>query len=1544
MKIDTKRNKNRGTGAALWFHRVRWPSLKADALIILLIVVYVALFTLQINQPPLERYPHNDHLWTGAIMAGKLVTLNHALSQFELPSLTPYIGLGWNIGGDPLPVSFLSPPNLLILFLPTNVVITLRTMFFLAFGGVGAYLFLHFITRNRWLSFLGGLAYISLPAVISLNYHYSYLIFYPVPFFLLLIHKILEQGSFKKDLLFIALSILAISSGNIHTLLMLPSVVAVYTFLVAYAYYGQGLFRAVKKAIWLVLLCVMAGSFYIVPLYDNARTVSSALSPITGAGLYGGAKAFGVKYFFDFFYQYGIQTLYKPNEGSALLLYLPVSFYFVILTSLVLKRLVFQDRPRQAVIPLTLVVLGLLMFLIGIAVSALPQVRGQLRIQINLIPFVNVLAGFICLAAINQLKDFKKQIYTLIFIGSFVVDWLLFCVPYPPSESLRWFDVLHSTGEALRQSSNRVSVRFLNDMWLFLPWLNLSFLLLPFAHSFINGIQHLSARRALNALFVIMVLIFTLLNISVHNELKATQQVGWQVGRSAYFWESYLKRKACIDKLIDRRDPNYRTLPASDSNLNKKLIIETEMNAQDHEKMLFAYREVMHPYTGLLYSTFGGQTQSSIVSPVQVSGWFPPDSARLPYNVEILKLMGVKWVISADREIHSPHLIYRGECFTEDPPFDAKSAGGTVYVYEVREPLGIAFLADDYQVVSFLKSLRSVFQHRDCPWSWGVVNLETDPVMESARSGTFSTKAVSNLESRAEIVNETFNSIEVKVGTPTSKWLVLSYLYRPNWKAYAEAEELKIYRAYGGLMAVQVPPGHHTITFRYTPVDVYLGLLLTGLAFCLPLVVYITRSSWESTHQHIVSRLASRRARAILLGGLLLIGGIGLYAWFGPCTPSRLLREADALFETGRYLQALKAYRGALTRGTATPETLRRVGVCYEECEELPLALETYMAWTQISPGDVHAWLRVGWLQYQLGHYEQAIYSFAQAVAIGSANAKGYKGQVLSYFGLGRYPEALEFVKKWARLEPDRFGAHLWLGLISLETNDYKTALTHFSEAEERSNRASPDDRARLYYGMGRAYYQQGQIKACNMAFAKAEAIDPTGELLTNASRKQRDGIIVKNILENVLLQLDFSEVVKEGNETYAVGRTGHKAKVEGPARVVDGVREGQKALMIEGVTNYTRVYGPPPAIQLNEGSLAVWARLADLKKEYSNLVTVNSDKAQRIIYIYRLGANGKFVIKYNDVQLETTTWAVGNDQWHHYAFTWKNGERRFYIDGKEMAAGVGVAFIGEATQLAIGWLGYRDGEQWHGPMAEFVTFDRALTHREIVALYRVGLPVSPKGGSRGQLRAEDIVKSALLHLDFSEIVKEGDKTYALARTGQQVEIAGAAQVEKGPRADTLALVVGENTRVYGPSVALNLNQGALTVWARLTNPRKVYSDLVSVTMGPYIYHQGADGRFVVFYNNVALGKTSVTITDDQWHHYAFTWKDGEQKFYVDGREVLSGGVRAVTAATKVFAIGWLGGRDGEQWGGWLADVATFVRALTAREIAALYHAGLSSE
>lgn len=143
-------------------------------------------------------------------------------------------------------------------------------------------------------------------------------------------------------------------------------------------------------------------------------------------------------------------------------------------------------------------------------------------------------------------------------------------------------------------------------------------------------------------------------------------------------------------------------------------------------------------------------------------------------------------------------------------------------------------------------------------------------------------------------------------------------------------------------------------------------------------------------------------------------------------------------------------------------------------------------------------------------------------------------------------------------------------------------------------------------------------------------------------------------------------------------------------------------------------------------------------------------------------------------------------------------------------------------------------------------------------------------------------------------------------------------------------------TRVMAAPDALTLERGSLVITARLRDAARPYADLIRVNDDNSLYVYYTPGAVQAFYAGGALGSARVAA-DNNWHHYVFTWQAGAQAFYVDGQRVLSASRTAPVGPVRQIAIGWLGTRDGEQWAGDIAQVATYDGPLTPEQVRTLF-------
>jgi hypothetical protein len=824
-----------------------------------LIVLFVLVFTWQINLYPAERYPGWDHYWHDVLQAGRAVTEGRAVRQLEIPAIDPYTNFGFNHGGD-----LYSPWNptfvLFSAFTPPRAVVWISQMVYMALCGLGAYLFLKHITGERFIALLGSLCLLALPYTISLHQFCTWQwIHYSVPLLLYMIHRVMEEKNARWLLGFVAAS--ALGMGGIEGskgLFIFPVVVPTYCFIVAWLYYGFGFLGSLKKALLLLLLCLLAGSIYIIPLQWNCQTIADTRDILRAAvpdAIWprGAWQITSYGNFYEFFSQLGyFETLYTPFEGAGYLAYIPGVFYLAIIGCVVFLKPIFGENRKRLAVVLGLLSISAMLFLetrlywsdasklilsIREATSSIIACGGQL----NHVPFVNLLAAFICLGAIRTSphKKLKVALYGVILIVSLLVDYkLLVFGPNTPYQRPH-------------DASNMISFQITNTLHLF-PWINILPVLLLAAYDFWGPRPGKEALRPrLMAVFVALAFFVPLINISIHNEWLP-QTYYRLVTRNAYRWNNYVDRKESVDELIDRSDPDYRTLycgaakHSSGDGRDWKAIAETELHVAGPYKTLFSYREYTHPYTGLMYGLCGG-------GGFQVHSLMPPLGEKISQNLGLIKgLMGIKHVISVNGKIENPDLIYQGECHTPDGPqgiypsdelnaelsekMRSYTEGGPTYVYEVSNPTKIAFLVDNYEKLSATESWRILYQGKKQPWNENIVYLETDP-LEASAPPSMPPAGSSLPPGDATIVKESYRATEIAVSAPQEKFLVLTYLHRPFWRAYVDGKRVPLYRAYGGFMCVKVPAGSHAIRFRYYPFDVYLGMFLSASAFALAIPI-----------------------------------------------------------------------------------------------------------------------------------------------------------------------------------------------------------------------------------------------------------------------------------------------------------------------------------------------------------------------------------------------------------------------------------------------------------------------------------------------------------------------------------------------------------------------------------------------------------------------------------------------------------------------------------------------------------------------------------
>ncbi len=138
--------------------------------------------------------------------------------------------------------------------------------------------------------------------------------------------------------------------------------------------------------------------------------------------------------------------------------------------------------------------------------------------------------------------------------------------------------------------------------------------------------------------------------------------------------------------------------------------------------------------------------------------------------------------------------------------------------------------------------------------------LQSDKVLDYISKNTFrpqeevviednvehKSESMSKTKNYIEIVNYSFNEINVKVNSNKNQWLVLSETYYPGWYAKIDDKLVKSYCANYILRAVYVPSGEHKIRFFYKPKSVIIGCFISIVSFIIILILLFVKPIRQS--------------------------------------------------------------------------------------------------------------------------------------------------------------------------------------------------------------------------------------------------------------------------------------------------------------------------------------------------------------------------------------------------------------------------------------------------------------------------------------------------------------------------------------------------------------------------------------------------------------------------------------------------------------------------------------------------------------------------
>lgn len=167
---------------------------------------------------------------------------------------------------------------------------------------------------------------------------------------------------------------------------------------------------------------------------------------------------------------------------------------------------------------------------------------------------------------------------------------------------------------------------------------------------------------------------------------------------------------------------------------------------------------------------------------------------------------------------------------------------GALYLYENKNSMPPAYVASYFEIVKTPgESLQFVSAKSSSPdWNQTVVIEDASGKLASSKPNSTSSGANS-----ARILDRSADSVLVLTNADRPGWLVLNDTFYPGWEAKVDSTPARIYPANHMFRAVQIPPGHHIITFEYKPASFAWGCRLLQFILVASVIILIA-SLWQS--------------------------------------------------------------------------------------------------------------------------------------------------------------------------------------------------------------------------------------------------------------------------------------------------------------------------------------------------------------------------------------------------------------------------------------------------------------------------------------------------------------------------------------------------------------------------------------------------------------------------------------------------------------------------------------------------------------------------
>lgn len=165
-------------------------------------------------------------------------------------------------------------------------------------------------------------------------------------------------------------------------------------------------------------------------------------------------------------------------------------------------------------------------------------------------------------------------------------------------------------------------------------------------------------------------------------------------------------------------------------------------------------------------------------------------------------------------------------------------------------------------------------------------------------------------------------------------------------------------------------------------------------------------------------------------------------------------KRGNDLFSSGKYEEAVEAYKEAIVKEPQEPIYQNNLGICYTRLEKYDLAIEAFQAVLKDRPGSYSANRSLGELYGLQNKYGEALPYFAKASEVSPDDPDAFYNLGACLVNTQDYDRAAVAFLKAKELKPDYAAVYYQLGMISVNQNKKEEAIQHLEKFLE----LAPDD------------------------------------------------------------------------------------------------------------------------------------------------------------------------------------------------------------------------------------------------------------------------------------------------------------------------------------------------------------------------------------------------------------------------------------------------------------------------------------------------------